>query len=168
MSIPTNDWTYCTLWVTPATTSTKKSQLEEMKRLKEELVDTDGSALSFNNHVPIPHELIDAYGKDNNDTQGLWEKTGYHYLHEFTYKEWGTPYDADDVRYSEDDSNNIITYEFRTINGCPVAWLMELSIEFPSLMFDLECTNEMDLFDSYTITVLDGEQIDIEYHKKQK
>ena len=80
--------------------------------------------------------------------------------------EWGTPYDADDVTLDFED-NEMLAYSFRTLSGEPSRLIQELSADYPELTFDLEVTNEMDLFEAFTATYEDGEQIDFQFHKKQ-
>ena len=162
-----NDWTYCTLTI--STFRGDSEDFSELERLKQELIDPDDECpLSFFQHAPIPQCLIescykcgDAIEKDNED------ECGYRYLHEFTKKEWGTPFDADSVILAEGFEDNTLEYTFRTLDGFPSAWLQDLSVDFPHLIFDLDCVNEIELIDSFSMTFLDGDEIDHRFHKKQ-
>ncbi len=162
-----NDWTYCSLVV--STFRGEPADTHEIERLKQELVDPDdNSPLSFFNHVEIPECLIENCYKIGKLIEDDNEKEcGYRYLHEFTKKEWGTPFDADDVTFTESESDGTLIYNFRVLDGMPIQWLQEVSIEFPHLMFELECENELELFDSFQVTYIDGEEISHDFHKKQ-
>lgn len=163
----TNDWSYCKLIVS-CQKSKDKTQMFDLESLKQSLVDSDDSSpLSFFEIVPIPQELIDTCYKTGEGIEDDNErKTGYRYLHQFTKLEWGTPYDADDVKLDFED-DEMIAYSFRTLNGEPSKLIQELSADYPELTFELEVTNEMDLFEAFTATYEDGEQIDFQFHKKQ-
>lgn len=167
MTTDTNDWSYCKLIVS-CQKSNDKTQMSDLHELQKSLVDDDdNSPLSFFQIVPIPQELIDSCYKMGEETEDYNERmTGYRYLHQFTKLEWGTPYDADDVvqDYADDE---MIAYSFRTFNGEPSRLIQELSADYPELTFELEVTNEMDLFEAFTATYEDGEQIDFQFHKKQ-
>ena len=128
--------------------------------LSSQLVDEDDrSPLSFYNHSPIPQMLIDSHytltiqeGSDN------YVKTGYHSMLEFTCEEWGCPYDAKDVNaiwYTDDT----LHFEFRTIGTPPIAWLKSLSADFPELMFEIEASNEMDLWEAFESVYLEGKEV---------
>lgn len=162
-----NDWTYCTLTVSGF--RGEPEDVYELERLRQELVDPDdNSPLSFFNHVGIPQCLIDnCYKVGKLVEEDNLKECGYSYLHEFTKKEWGTPFDADDVTVSESEEHECLIYSFRCLDGFPVNWLKEVSVDFPNLIFDLECENEMELFDSFTVSYIDGDEIDHKFHKKQ-
>lgn len=167
MSNETNDWSYCKLIIT-CQKHKDMTQMSELDELKKTLVDDDdNSPISFFQIVPIPQELIDNCYKIGDDIEDINNRmTGYRYLHEFTKIEWGTPYDADDAKIDYQD-DEMLAYSFRTFNGEPSRLIQELSAEYPYLTFDLEVTNEMDLFEAFTATYEDGEQIEFHFHKKQ-
>jgi hypothetical protein len=166
MSVVNNDWTYCTLSIYGH--DSDQVIISEMERLVQELQDPDdNSPLSFFQHVPIPACLIETCYKIGSDIEyHNTEECGYPYLHYFTKKCWGTPFDADSVMIT--DNGEYIQYEFRVLDGHPLPWLKEMSIEFPSLFFEIECENEMELWDSFTTTVMNGDEIDTYFHKKQR
>jgi hypothetical protein len=166
MSNNTNDWTYNALWVT-----TVASDLEDLHSLdqliREMQDDDDGSAISFFQHIPIPQCLIDTCGYESTIDEDNNEKScGYRYLHDFTTTEWGCAFDAHDPKLAYCDDETAY-YEFKTLHNPPLAWLAEVSSQFPKLMFELEATNELDLWDSFSVTYLGGQQIDHKFDKKQ-
>lgn len=161
-----NDWTYNVLWIT--TINCEMEDLHSLDQLIRELKDDDDkSALTFFNHVDIPMCLIDTCGNEKDgDEERNFSQCGYRYLHEFTTAEWGCPFDATDAELSYSDDETAY-YEFKTQNNPPLAWLAQVSAMFPKLMFELEATNELDLWDSFTVTYLGGHQIDHKFDKKQ-
>ena len=163
----TNIKTYCTLFVSSIKEGHEAES--ELNRLSQELIDPDDNCpLSFFNHVPVPQILIDNCYKSGDAIESENEKsTGYKFLHQFTKGEWGTPFDATDVNVSSDQTNHL-EYTFNTIDGIPMQWLEQLSVAFPTLMFEIECENEMELWDSFSATYIDGDEVDHYFHKKQK
>lgn len=139
----------------------------QISQLLAELEDPDDmSPLSFFAHAPIPQVLIDNCYKIGDDVEKEnYKATGYSFLHEYTKKEWGTSFDACDVTFTQ-ASNGDPCFEFRTLEGVCLPWLEKVSELFPNLYFDMDCTNELDLFDSYTVSYNNGVQIDFETHKK--
>ena len=164
----TNDWTYCTLYISPIDDDEAEC-LFQIQQLVQDLEDPDDkSALSFFNHAPIPQILIDNCYKIGESVELENENmTGYRFLHQYTKEQWGTCFDAVDVTFCE-ESNGNIHYEFKCLEGVPLGWLEKVSAAFPDIYFDMECMNELELFDSYTVSYHDGVQIDFETHKKQK
>lgn len=167
MTQPLNDWTYCTLSVYGQNPHERET-IYEIDRLASELIDPDdNSPLSFYQHSPIPQILVDNCYKIGADVeQSNVDECGYPYLHYFTKMAWGTPFDADDVVFT--DEGSFVTYTFRVIDGNPMPWLKELSTAFPTLFFEIECENELELWDSFTSTIYNGDEIDTYYHKKQR
>jgi hypothetical protein len=162
----TNDWTYCTLYLSPIDDEDAECHTQIAQLLGELEDPDDKSPLSFFAHTPIPQILIDNCYKIGEEVENEnFKQTGYRFLHEFTKKEWGTSFDACDVTYSE-ATNGDSCFEFRTLEGVCLPWLEKLSSEFPGVYFDMDCQNELDLFDSYTVSYSDGVQIDFEAHKK--
>jgi hypothetical protein len=169
-----HEWTYCKLNVSPI--NNDEETLKEMESFEADCEDPDDdSELSFFGICPIPQILIDTVEKIDPEVCAKNKaQTGYNTLWDFTEAVWGTPYDACNVEmsYVTNDEGMVdeceaLEYEFRTLNGAPLNWVKEASEVYRGLLFEIECINEMDLFDSYTATVFNGEVADISYHKNQ-
>jgi hypothetical protein len=164
-----NDWTYCTLKVAPQ--DNESDALHELDLFESDVEDPDdGSPLSFYFHVQIPDILIDTIEDDSDDARAKRiAKTGYSSSFEFCKNRWGTLYDAVDVTLDYVDRgtpNEVLRYEFRTLEGHPLPWLKEVSSQFPLLVFEITCQNELDLFDSFDAVYLNGQQVTYQTHKK--
>ena len=164
-----NEWSYNTLWI--STASADREALSELDRLVQELVDPDDYCeLTFFNHSNIPDCLIDTFGTGefSPETETDNEKQcGYSFLHQFTKAEWGCAYDAVDVTAHLDD-DEMAFYSFRTLQTAPLGWLEKVSYQYPHLVFEIEATNEFDLWDSFSATYVGGTQVDYTHDKKQK
>ena len=161
-----NDWSYNTLWI--STSSSDLEHLSELDRLVQELQDPDDYAeLTFFNHCNIPDCLIETYGDITPEVEADNERScGYRFLHQFTKAEWGCVYDASDVVMGHDD-DEMAFYTFRTPSTAPLAWLAKVSSQYPHLLFELEATNELDLWDSFVTMYVGGSQVDYRHDKKQ-
>lgn len=162
-----NDWTYNVLTI--STLSGDSSEQSELKNLIFELEDWDEpSPLTFFAHSEIPDCLIKNYEMAGSAIeQKNIQDCGYPYLHAFTLKEWGCVTDAYDVEIF-DSGEDYIVYEFRTRSTAPLGWLKQVSKACPSLLFEIECINELDLWPEFSSTYIDGEIVTHEYARKQK
>lgn len=161
------EWAYNSLTI--STIHEDKKEALDLFYLQEELIDLDdNSALTFFTHSPIPTMLIETAGENDEFTMSQnIEMTGYATLHEYTIKNWGCPTDAVDVKFNP-KSEHEINYEFRTRSCCPIKWMKELSAQYPELMFEMESTNEFELWDEFDVVYIDGKEVVLEYKKKQR
>jgi len=161
-----NDWCYCTLNV--SVTNDDMESVYAIDDLIKTLVDPDdNSDLSFFNHVEIPKSLIDnCYLIDPKVEEKNLKETGYKHLHSFTLKEWGCTMDAKDASLVDQDVD-FANYEFQTRSNPPLAWMAVVSSHYPTLMFELDCNNEMDLWEEFSVTYLGGNEVVHHYKKKQ-
>lgn len=159
------DWTYNKLWISTATGNTE--DISELSKLVEELIDEDDKCpLTFFNHIPIPDCLIHTNGEECPEVEASNEnECGYAYLHEFTLKEWGSAFDADDVKGTWTD-DEVAFYEFRTLSNAPLAWLQSISELYPNLIFEIDCTNELDLWESFSAIYINGKQVSYTHDKQ--
>jgi len=108
---------------------------------------------------------------DNATDEELLERnlkvTGFSTLHSYTLKMWGCATDASDVNVSQTDANSL-AYEFKTRSSPPIAWLKEISTQYPELMFELESNNEFELWDEFDVVYINGSQVVMQYTKNQK
>jgi hypothetical protein len=161
------EWAYNTLTI--STIHEDKKEALDLFYLQEDLVDLDDkSPLTFFTHSPIPQMLIETAGENDEFTlsQNI-EMTGYGTLHEYTIKNWGCPTDAIDAQFSQINEGEI-RYEFRTRSCSPLKWMKELSSQYPDLMFEMESTNEFELWDEFDVVYIDGKEVVMEYKKKQR
>jgi len=161
------EWAYNNLTI--STLTNEKKDALDLFYLQEELVDLDDkSKLTFFTHSPIPTMLIETAGENDEFTMSQnIEMTGYATLHEYTIKNWGCPTDAIDVEFSQ-VNEYAINYEFRTRSCSPLKWMKEVSEQYPTLMFEIEGTNEFELWDEFNMVLIDGKEVVMEYKKKQR
>ena len=160
-----NDWSYCNLTISLLTK--ELSDLYSIEQLMRELKDDEGD-LSFFEHVPVPYCLISTCGFESpSDEANNENETGYRYLHDFTTSEWGCSFDAvsPKIEYQDDEC---VHYSFKTLHNPPLAWLAVVSQLYPKMMFELEAVNELDLWDSFSVVYIGGDQVDHRFDKKQK
>jgi len=167
MSTPTNDWAYCTLTVSAGNIKCKQTQhslysfIEEVKDLD------DGSPLTLNSIYEIPNCLIDTFTSCDEETyKDNYTLCGFRNMFEFTYKEWGVPYDVVSPQIDEESVDKVV-FSFKTRCNAPLQWIQNVSLVYGELVFDIEAINEMDLWDSYESTYVNGKQIFHYYHKNQ-
>lgn len=162
-----NDWCYCNLNV--SVTNDDMQSVYAIDDLIKTLVDPDDNAdLSFFSHVEIPKILIDnCYLLDHKVEEKNVKETGYKHLHAFTIKEWGCTMDAKNPKLVDQDVD-FVNYEFETRSTPPVAWLASISSLYPDLMFEMDCVNEMDLWEEFSVSYMGGNEIVHSYKKKQK
>lgn len=163
-----NDWTYTSLFVSPQDGS--DDAIHELDSFESDMEDPDdNSPLSFYESLPIPEVLVESFGDDSEECKNKnYAKTGFKSLFEYTKKRWGSPYDPVDVslEYMERHSDNeTLKYEFRTQDGHCLPWLAEVSSQYPSLVFEITCQNELDLFDSFDAVYINGKQVSFNTHK---
>ena len=160
-----NDWCYCVLTVTTENHKSKQCQ-HELSLFIEDVVDLDDeSKLTLNSVFEIPDCLIDTFDKCDEKTYSENRTLcGFSNLFEFTLKEWGVLYDVCDVTVDK-QTDDTITYSFRTRCVPPLQWVKNVSLVYGELVFDIEAINEMDLWESFTATYLNGKQILHQYHK---
>ena len=166
-----NDWTYCTLSI--GTQDNESDAIHELDMFESDMEDPDdGSPLSFYSGIPVPDILVENFGDDSEEARSRnIASTGYCSLFEFNKNRWGSPYDAVDASFEYVDRNTpseVLRYEFRTIDGHPLPWLKDMSTQFPLLVFEITCQNELDLFDSFDAIYINGEQVAFQTHKKGK
>lgn len=166
-----SDWTYCTLRV--ATQDNESDALHEIDIFESDMEDPDDdSPLSFYSGIPIPDILVENKDEDSEESKARnIASTGYSSMFEYTKNHWGTPYDAVDsvLHYVDRNTpNEMLEYQFRTIDGHPLPWLKEISANFPLLVFEITCQNELDLFDSFDAIYINGQQVSFQTHKKGK
>jgi hypothetical protein len=162
-----NDWTYNVLTI--STLSGDSSEQSELKNLIYELEDWDDqSPLTFYSHCEIPKCLVDNYEMMGSSIEDKnIRECGYPYLHAFTQKEWGCVTDAHGVEIF-DSGPDYIVYEFRTRSTAPLSWVKQVSKCCPSLLFEIECINEMDLWPEFSSVYINGELVTHEFAQKQK
>lgn len=157
------EWCYCTLTVA---CHASHDQIEELDAFVKAVKDYDDkSDLSFHRLIRVPQILIENYyhksDKVKNRNFGL---CGYETLEEFTNENWGCAYDPVDVIHSKlDDTAH--QYEFMTRSVPPEIWISEVSAIYPNLEFNLEAINEMDLWEDFSCSYINGSQ---KYHKFKK
>jgi hypothetical protein len=95
------------------------------------------------------------------------KKTGHPNLHQYTLKVWGCVTDASNVTFAQ-PSDEELHYEFKTRSTPPMGWLKEVSLQYPDLMFEMESTNEFELFEEFDVVFINGKQVVLEYHKRQR
>ena len=155
------------MWI--STINKDQTDQHQLMSIVPELADLDdGSPITFFNHCEIPQILLDNYEDMSPEAEAECErKTGYRFIQEFTLAEWGTVLDAKDAELSYQD-DGMVLYTFRTCGNPPMGWVQKLSEYYPNLLFEIEATNEFDLFEAFVATYLDGHQIDFDTHKKQR
>lgn len=161
------EWAYNTLTI--STVSTDNTEWPELSEIQEELEDLDDmSPLTFYEHCPIPDVLIETIG--SNEPEWLAENRklcGYSTVHEFCLKEWGCVMDATEVSFIQPD-NHTLVYEFKTRSKPPMAWIKSISSQYPSLMFEIDCINEMELWDEYEAVYINGQEVVHHFKKHQR
>lgn len=161
------DWAYNNLTI--SVISSEKADLLDLWELSQDLQDVDDlSPLTFYTHSPIPDLLIETVGHTDEDTiKECVAKTGHPTLHQYTLKVWGCVTDASEVNFTQSGDDEL-KYEFKTRSTPPMGWLRELSEQYPELMFEMESTNEFELFEEFDVVYIDGKQVLLEYHKRQR
>lgn len=160
------EWAYNTLSI--STIQDSKQHLHELMELIEDLKDLDDmSPLTFYTHSPIPDMLVETLGQDDEYTINQNKKiTGSTNMFQYTVKHWGCVSDATDVNFVQPDEFNAY-YEFKTRSTPPVAWMKEISIQYPDMMFELTSTNEFELFEEFETVYINGKEVVMHYSKRQ-
>jgi hypothetical protein len=101
----------------------------------------DGEELNvwrISNHLPIPIELlVDNLSKL--EKENLKNIFGFNNCHDWRLFNWGTNWDCDDSGFeSFTDEDSIFETEFDSAWGPPIEFLINVSIMYPSLSFQLE------------------------------
>ena len=163
-----NDWCYCVLSVTTENYKNKQCQ-HELQLFIDEVVDLDDNTpLTLNSVYEIPNCLIDSYENcDEKTYEANRKQCGFSNVFEYTLKEWGVLYDVVDIQIDKQTDDSIV-YSFRTRSVAPLQWIKNVSLIYGELVFDIEAINEMDLWDSYTATYLNGKEIFYSTHKNKK
>lgn len=161
------EWAYNELTI--STLNDDKKSLESLFELSIDLEDQDdNSPLTFCNHSPIPTILVDNHDKlDNLSIDENIKYCGFENIYAYTLAKWGCIYDATDVTSLQVDDNNMY-YEFKTRAKPPVAWVKEMSLLYPEMMFELHTNNEFELWEEFEVVYINGKEVVFEYIKKQK
>lgn len=94
--------------------------------------------LSFHALYPVPKKLTDSY----------YSELSY----EWEARHWGCKRGA---KYSKLTKNgDSIIYTF-LVTSLPLGWLKKVSLDYPDLVFDFECENELN-FEKYRVVVENG------------
>lgn len=160
------EWAYNTLSI--CTITDDKQDLISLLEIVQELQDPDDmSPLTFYTHAPIPDMLVDTLGQDDEYTiEQCVKVTGCRSLYEYTMKNWGCVSDASDVNVVMQDDTTA-TYEFKTRSKPPMAWLKEISEQYPDMMFELTSTNEFELWEEFEVVYVNGKEVVMQYSKRQ-
>jgi hypothetical protein len=160
------EWAYNTLSI--CTIGDEKQDLHTLMEIIEDLQDPDDmSPLTFYTHAPIPDMLVETLGQDDEYTlQQCVKVTGCKTMHEYTIKHWGCVTDASDVNFVQPDNSNAY-YEFKTRSKPPMAWLKEISEQYPDMMFELTSTNEFELWEEFEAVFVNGKEVVMHYSKRQ-
>ena len=161
------EWAYNELTI--STINDDKKSLENLFELSIDLEDQDDhSSLTFCNHSPVPTILVDNHDKlDNLSIDENMKYCGFENIYAYTLAKWGCIYDATDVSSVQVDENNLY-YEFKTRAKPPIAWIKEMSLLYPEMMFELHTNNEFELWEEFEVVYIDGKEVVFEYIKNQK
>lgn len=161
------EWAYNHLWI--SADKNNRASLAELFDCERDLVDDDdGNCVTFYNHKPVPDCLVELYLEQNPlSEEDCYNECGYKYLHDFTLNEWGCVLDAKNP-VLEHKGDDVLHYTFQTRSNSPLIWMKDLSEWYPNLTFELESSNEFELFDEFTVVYSNGKQGVFKYNKKQR
>jgi len=157
------EWCYNTLTVSCGASSDNQFELDSF--ISTIIDNEDKSALSFNKLIRIPKILIENWGHTSDTVKNRnFELCGYESLKEFTLENWGCEYDPVNTIHTKLD-DVVHQYEFQTRGLPPEVWIAEVSQLYPNLEFELEATNELDLWEDFCCSYKGGTQL---YHQHKK
>ena len=110
----------------------------EKKRCLKMLIDDEGK-MTFDKAVPMPLPLKNTTAPSKYPSKHLKEKYGADNWYDWSIKNWGCKWDASE---SEFNPGGDIDVTFETPWGPPIQFLEKLSLEFPSLDFELQFADE--------------------------
>lgn len=90
----------------------------------------------FNKVIPIPEELDLTTSPNNINAQAMMDKYGYADWYDFKCTRWGTKWNLSEVEVIETD-DNVLEMRFDTAWSPPEGIILQLSILFPELHFEL-------------------------------
>lgn len=159
------EWCYNTLTVS---CHVSNEQIEELNAFVQVVKDMEEKcALTFNTLIRIPKILIENYYHKSDKVKNRnFNLCGYEDLEEFTMENWGCSHDAVDTIHAKlDDTSH--QYEFMTRSVPPEVWVAEVSAIYPNIEFNLEAINELDLWEEFSCTYVNGAQTHHKFKKKQ-
>lgn len=95
--------------------------------------------LSFHKLYPVPRKYTDTY----------YDESSY----DWEVRHWGCKHGAKHSKIAKRTDDSLV-YVFLASN-VPINWLKKVSLDYPDLVFDLECEIDLD-FSKYRIVVENG------------
>lgn len=166
--INNSDWVYTKLTVYTKNKHDKE-HMHELCMFTEDVYDLDcKKPLTLNSVYEIPECLIKSFHKtdlktyEENETQ-----CGYKSMYEFTLMEWGVLWDVVNPVIDHKDENRVV-FQFQTRSNPPIQWLLNVSMIYSNLYFEISSENEMELWDSFDSLFSNGKQVFNYTHKNTK
>jgi hypothetical protein len=110
----------------------------EQGRKKESLDGEEINVWGISNYLPTPEELL-TESKNDLEKENLKNTFGFDNWRDWRIFNWGTKWDCDNLGYdSFSDEETIFEVEFESAWTPPTEFLINVSIMFPSLSFQLD------------------------------
>ena len=107
----------------------------------------DGEALSLNNLIPVPEELLkDDWQRDKAIAAANKEKHGYDGWYDWRVAKWGTKWEVADVQIFDEDKH--LMYNFQSAWSPVSAWVKALSAKYPEVAISHEFHEEGGMYPS--------------------
>lgn len=144
------NWSFNTMRVC----ANDENEDKEVKRLRDYIEkvskDKDGNEIkvpiSFQNIIPMPVELEGTTSPSEEPNQDLIDKYGFDNWYDWRWKNWGTKWDACDAHGGLEEGG-VLTIRFDTAWSFPTPIAVELSKQFPTLLFEYDAVEESGEFD---------------------
>ena len=165
----TNDtnWVYTTLSVYTKTKNNKQ-EMHELGLFIDDVYDIDcKKPLTLNSIYEVPDCLVDTFHKTDEKTYTQNEQScGYKSLYEFTLMEWGVLWDVVNPVIEEQNDNRIV-YKFQTRSNAPIQWLLNISMIYHNLYFEITSEAEWELWESFNAIYSNGKTVLNHYNHTQ-
>jgi hypothetical protein len=120
---------------------------ETIKQIYGDMSNNGKTQFDFNAIAPIPQELVDTEAPPKTDTveqiernKYLESKYGYNNWYDWQCANWGTKWNASDVKWTDDEIPCEVI--FLTAWSPPIALISKLAMKYPSVMFDIKYIGE--------------------------
>lgn len=160
-----SDWVYTTLSVYTKVKGDKE-QMHELSLFIGDVEDIDyKKPLTLNSIYEVPDCLVDSFYKTDEKTYTQNEQScGYKSLYEFTLMEWGVLWDVVNPVIEEQNDNRVV-YKFMTRSSAPIQWILNISMIYSNLYFEISSENELELWDSFDALYSNGKTVFNHLHK---
>ena len=132
------NWCYNNLIVKSNGDESSFRRFMEQGRRKETINGEEKMVWRISNYFPTPERLLQE-NLSENEKQELKTIFGYDNWYDWRLFHWGTKWDCDDRECeSTTDDNSIFETSFDSAWSPPIEFLINVSIQYPSLSFQLE------------------------------